>query len=297
MSSYARLAPRLQQGRPLVLDSDTSASLRRSGASLDTAGAFGQLLRQRPSAVIEHYAAELAAGVDILTALTSDTTPRSLAEVGMEHRAAALTRRAVELGRDALEQAARPCALAGVLGSDMVSSVFAERLVDELREHAERLATADCDLLLVRGHGARRTLDAAVEAARRTGLPTWVALTLDRDGSLDGAPLERLVGELGDQGVSAVVLDLHDAELGARWLGETAPRTEVALGAVLAAAPEAVRGFEHDATSTSWLEHLQRLEAAGARVLGGGAGTTEAHSRALRSRLSAQHSVPPPAQP
>src|SRR6188768_1574421 len=130
--SFEQIRHRLKDGRPLVVDSDTGASFRARGVRISSPGALGQLLREKPSEVESHYRAEIESRVDILSALTADTTPRALSEVGMEHRAAQLTSRAVELALEAASENAKPIAVAGVLGSDMVSPVAADRLHEEL---------------------------------------------------------------------------------------------------------------------------------------------------------------------
>ena len=143
--TFERIRHRLQNGRPLVVDSDTGASFRARGVELDSPGSLGLMLRERPSEVLAHYRTEIRSRVDVLSALTADTTPRALAEVGMEHRSAQLTRRAVELALEAAAESEKPVAVAGVLGSDMVSPVAADRIHDEFAEHAARLAAAGCE--------------------------------------------------------------------------------------------------------------------------------------------------------
>src|SRR5689334_1670404 len=100
--SFELIKNRLLEGRPLVVAADTCASFRARGVLLDSPGAIGQLLRERPSEVFDHYRAEVECCVDVLPALTADTTPRALSEVGMQHRAAQLTSRAVELALDSV---------------------------------------------------------------------------------------------------------------------------------------------------------------------------------------------------
>src|SRR5512143_3117926 len=95
--SFESIKHRLVSGRPLVLDADTGASFRARRVELDAPGALGMLLRKQPEEVLRHYRAEVNSSVDVLSALTIDTTPRALAEVGMQHRAAMLTGMAVEL--------------------------------------------------------------------------------------------------------------------------------------------------------------------------------------------------------
>ena len=109
--SFELIRKRLVEGRPLVLDSDTGASFRARGVLLSSPGTLGQLLRERPSEVASHYRAEIDSRVDVLSALTADTTPRALSEVGMEHRSAQLTGRAVELALEATQECGRPVAV------------------------------------------------------------------------------------------------------------------------------------------------------------------------------------------
>src|SRR5512138_3338387 len=146
--SFTHVRERLLAGRPLVVAADSNSSLRARGVALDVPGALGQLLRERPEEVREHYRVEVRCRADVLVALTGDTTPRALAEVGMEHRSAQLTGRAVELALEAAEDSPKPVAVAGVLGSDQVSPIAANRLHEELIEHSERLAVAGCELLI-----------------------------------------------------------------------------------------------------------------------------------------------------
>lgn len=296
--SFELLRQRLEQGRPLVVDSDTGASFRARGVLLSSPGALGQLLRERPAEVEAHYRAEIDCRVDVLSALTADTTPRALAEVGMEHRAAQLTGRAVELALDAVQEHDRRIAVAGVLGSDMVSPVAADRLHEELTEHAARLSAAGCQLLIARGQGSRLGLMAAVVAAARTELPTWAVIEcgLAGDSAVEGDPHE-LVEALAEAGAGTLLFEVPHVELGLRQL----ERFKLALeqhhlfpGVLLAASESAVRGFDDPLSDPEhWVERAIDLSVGGARVIGGGAGTTEAHTRALALALGSLHpSVP-----
>lgn len=265
---------------------------------LDSPGALGQLLRERPSEVLAHYRAEMESRVDVLCALTADTTPRALAEVGMQHRAAQLTSRAVELALEASEDSLKPVAVAGVLGSDMVSPVAADRLHEEFAEHAARLAAAGCQLLIARGQGSRLGLMAAVVAASRTELPTWAVIECGPtgDSSVDGDP-DELLGALTEAGASSLLFEVPHIQLGLRQLERFSRAFEahgLFPGVLLAASESSVRGF-NDAVSQPehWVERALDLSIGGARVIGGGAGTTEEHTRSLALALGSLHpSVP-----
>ncbi|MCA9628078.1 MAG: homocysteine S-methyltransferase family protein [Myxococcales bacterium] len=300
--SFAELQHRLTSGRPLVLDADTGACFRSRGRALSRAGALGKLLRENPDAIVEHYLAEVNSRVDVLCALTSDTTPRALAEVGMEHRAAMLTGLSVDLALDVARAADRAVGVAGVLGSDMVSAMRSDRLVAELEEHAERLAVAGCELFLARALGSHFELMAAVRAGTTRGLPVWAVLEATADGQLvTGDSIERSVTELREAGVSVVLFEISGVDHAERILEsarEVAPATKDSVyGVLVAGGVTSVRGFPDDDTRPGeWAHGASRLDAAGARVIGGGAGTTESHTAALAHALGALHpSIPVPA--
>jgi methionine synthase I (cobalamin-dependent) len=296
--SFELLRQRLSQGRPLVLDSDTGASFRARGVLLSSPGALGQLMREQPGEVESHYRAEIESRVDVLSALTADTTPRALSEVGMEHRAAQLTGRAVELALEAVEQQPRPIAVAGVLGSDMVSPVAADRLHEELTEHAARLGAAGCQLLIARGQGSRLGLMAAVVAASRTELPTWAVIECGPmgDDTAFGDP-DDLIEALADAGASTLLFEVPHVDIGLKQLERFKNALEthgMFPGVLLAASETAVRGFDDPLSEPEhWVERAIDLSIGGARVIGGGAGTTEAHTRALAVALGSLHpSIP-----
>ncbi|HVR21580.1 MAG TPA: homocysteine S-methyltransferase family protein [Polyangiaceae bacterium] len=288
--SLDHVIARLVSGRPLVVAADANASLRARGVALDAPGALGVLLRSRPSEVLEHHRVEVACRADVLVALTADTTPRSLAEVGMEHRSAQLTARAVELALQAAEESPKPVAVAGVLGSDQVSPVAANRLHEELIEHSERLAVAGCEMLIARGQGSRVNLMAAVVAAARTELMTWAVMETRDDNLL----LDRQLFEsLFEAGATTVLFELPSVSRGLTELARAKAVLQelgLASGVLLAASESAVPGFADPTLAPeAWADHALDLDSAGARVIGGGAGTTEEHLHALAVALGSLH--------
>lgn len=300
--SFERIRQRLHEGRPLVLDSDPGASFRARGVALDTPGAIGELLRSRSEDVLSHYRAEASSCVDVLSALTADTTPRALAEVGMEHRSAVLTGRAIELALEAAAEMKKPIAVAGVLGSEMVGALAAEREHAELTEHARRIAVAGSELIIARGQGSRLGLMAAVVAAAATELPTWAVVECLPNGELAmGGDLASLVESLEGAGASAVLFEVASVEAGLRQLKQAldlVPDASAVPGILLAGGPDSVRGFpDFAAKPTSWAFQALALDAAGARIIGGGAGTTEAHTAGLAAELGSLHPSIPASSP
>jgi methionine synthase I (cobalamin-dependent) len=247
--------------------------------------------------VLEHYRAEVQRRVTVVCALTADTTPRALAEVGMEHRSALLTGLAVELAQQAAVESQKPVAVAGVLGSELVSPVAADRLHEELVEHAFRVATAGTDLLITRGQGSRVGLMAAVVAAAVTELPVWAVVECLPNGELaSGGAVGPLIESLADAGASAVLFEVPSVDAGLRMLDHALGLGSEAcvFGVLIAGGPNAVTGFpDTESDPTRWAEGATLLDARGARIIGGGAGTTEAHTEALARVLGAVHpSIP-----
>jgi 5-methyltetrahydrofolate--homocysteine methyltransferase len=283
------------------MDSDTAAAFRARGGFVDTPGALGKLLRESPQRVLSHYRAEVASNVDILCALTADTTPRALAEVGMEHRSAVLTGLAIELALEAASEARKPVAVAGVLGSEMVSPLAADRHHLELREHAERLAVAGCDLLLARGQGSRLGLMAAVVAASSTDLPTFAVVECLASGELvTGGPVTQLVEPLEEAGACVILLEVASVAHGIEHLNDmrVTGHERSVPGVLLASGESSVRGFpDAESKPELWARNALQLDMAGARVIGGGAGTTEAHTAALAKALGGLHPSMPARPP
>ncbi len=289
--TYAKIRHRLHEGRPLVVDSDVAASLGARGVCLDEPGSLGAVLHHDTASVRAHHVADLACRVDVLSALTADTTPRSLAESGMEHRSARLTSRALDLASEAAAFAKRAVAIAGVLGSDQVTATSRGRFEEETDEHAARIAVGGAELIIVRGMGSRLDRIFAVAAAAGRDMPTWAVID---DHLMDGDHLE-LITSIADAGAEAVLFEVKSVDEGLQKLSALkALGGAVVPGALLSAAPDAMRGFPCPLFS-SWVDRVVELTDAGARIVGGGSGTTEAHTRALTTRLGLLHpSLPPP---
>jgi 5-methyltetrahydrofolate--homocysteine methyltransferase len=286
---------RLDAGRPILLGGDPTVSLRGLGATIEGPAAIGKLLREDPAKVAEHYKQEANAGVDALLALTSDTMPRALAHVGMAFRAAALTRCAVELALETVAEIHRPIVVAGVLGNRWVESMIAERIAEECSMHAARLAASGCELIVSRGFAraasspvnlARLARVAAVVAAKTTRLPTWALIELDQaEQTPDGEAIEDCVGAAVDSGADVLLLEVPSADVATAAIKRVAATASAGkIGVLLRAGAE---GADQSASIDSWVKAAKALVGEGARVIGGGLGTTVAHVEALSKALRA----------
>jgi methionine synthase I (cobalamin-dependent) len=295
VSASHPILSRLDTGRPLLVSGDPSASLRSRGVELQGPAALGRLLREHPATVREHYHQDILAGVDVLACLTADTLPRALQQIGMPFRSAALTGNAVELALEAADLAPRPLIVAGVLGNTEVAPVAEDRVGEELGTHAARLVAAGCELILARGFGsaayARLSRRAASVGSALAQLPTWAVITVDWGGfTVDGKRADEAAQSAFEEGAQVALFEIAGVEVGLGWVDRLlaiGERTQAGssnggrhhVGFALAAG-----NLDPDA----WALETHRLLDAGARVVGGGPGTTQRHLGALVGVLRGQ---------
>lgn len=296
MTAQHSILSRLATGRPLLLSADPEASFRARGVALKAPASVGRLLREQPNEAAEHYHQEIIAGVDVLCALTADTLPRALGQIGMPFRAAALTGSAVELALEAVDGAPRPIVVAGVLGSSQVSPTAPDRMTEDLAMHATRLAAAGCELLLARGYAqpstepglSRLARRAAVVSAAATQLPTWAVIELSEAGATgDGEPIEEAARAAFDAGAQVILMEIPSLACAPALL-ERARRAVPGLAIGVAPGvgsptPEASGIVVHDpdVEADAWARGAKKLLDSGVRILGGGPGTTARHLAAL----------------
>lgn len=299
------LLERLAAGQVLVLDSAIGTELKRRGNPTPPPAWSSHALVTDPKAVLGIHLDCVRAGADLLTANTFRTTRRALAKVKTDRaddRAAELTALAVQLAREAAEEGAR----AGraervlVLGSmapledcyrpDLVPGT--EALAREHAEHAENLATAGVDALLVETMNTQREAVAAVRAAWATGLPVLASFVANARGQLfDGDPLAELVPALLDEGADGILVNCTPVATIARVL----PELRSLAGATPFGAyanvgfphPEDGWEFTEDVTPAEYGRHAADWVRAGALIVGGCCGTTPDHLAAVRAAVDA----------
>lgn len=288
---------RLTRGEIILLDGALGTELERRGVSTRLPLWSAQAVLDAPERVREIHEEYARAGADILTAATFRTTPRALAKAGSKAEADQLTRAAVALAVEARERVAaqREVFLAGSMAP--LEDCYAPEQVPSgdapAREHAEqaaRLARAGVDLLIVETMGTIREAVAAVEGAKRTGLPVFVSF-ICRSGAelLGGEPLGDAVHEVAARGADAVLVNCTAVDLMSPCLDAMSRATSLPIGCYPnAGAPElSSGGWTFDPSMTperfaqSGLEWVRR----GAQIVGGCCGTGPEHIRALRDSL------------
>jgi S-methylmethionine-dependent homocysteine/selenocysteine methylase len=290
----ATLRRRLADGPPVVLDGATGTELERRGLYTGLPLWSTHALIEAPDVVEAIHRDYVRAGADILTANTFRTQRRVLAR--SSHGAAlagdrdrALTVRAVELARTAADDAGRRVLVAGSAPTledcyrpDLVPDVTSLRA--EHARHAENLATAKVDLILIETMNTIREAVAAAEAARATETPLMVSFVSWHDALLlSGEPLQAAVRALAPYEPLAVLVNCLPPSAVPRCIpvlrdGALPFGVYANLGA-----PDEESGFVRveDCSPDDFGRLAREWVEAGARLVGGCCGTTPRHIRAI----------------
>ncbi len=262
-----------------------SWALEQSGFPMTLQLGPAAAIRESPDVLARIHRDFVAAGVHVLRAETSHTTPRVLRAVGYEYRAAALTSRAVDIALEAAQESSTTVAVAGVLeplgGRDAPDQTPPEAaLHEEHAEQAERLRAAGADLVMVQGMGTLREAVAAVGAAASVGLPVLLSFAVGADGRLTGGDdLALAVSATRAAGAEVVCVEggtLEVLDPIARRLGE--------LGVAWGVVPEvAVR-----TTARRLGSFAARARTRGACLIAGGAGYGPGEARTIAGLLLAE---------
>lgn len=287
---------RLAAGQPLLLDGAMGTELDRRGVPVPAPLWSALALIERPDVVRAIHLDYARAGADILTTNTFRTTRRTLAGAGRDpDEAGLLTGRAVALAREARAGAGRPeILIAGSIAplEDCYSPELSPPFETALREHrlqAASLAAAGVDLLLIETMPRVAEAEAAVRAARETGLPAAVSFVVGADGRLlSGEPLSAAVVRVKPHNPSAILINCAAPGVVGAALDELARLTDRPRGGYAnVCMPDAVGGWVTDpaisgaayaAAVASWL-------AQGALIVGGCCGSEPRHIAALRGLL------------
>ncbi|MCB9663030.1 MAG: homocysteine S-methyltransferase family protein [Alphaproteobacteria bacterium] len=284
-------APRAAPGRHgpgvIVLDGALGTLLAARGVPAPPPAWSAAAVRSHPEVLRDIHRAYAAAGAQVHTAATFRTTPRA---VGAD--AWPLTRDAVALAREAVPADHRVAGSLAPLEDCYRPDLSPPSPGPEHARHAEHLARAGVDLVLVETFAHVGEALAATEAALRTGLPVWTALSpgyrgdlLDPHALADGA---RAAAALGAERVLVNCLPA----IGAAPFVAALAAVGVPWGIhANAGAPE--DGLHHGQPGAA--EAYGRLAAgwaaAGASVIGGCCGTGPAHIACVTSLSSPQPGI------
>lgn len=286
------------QSQRLILDGATGTELNRrnvdTGLPLWSANA---LLNDRDSGILRQIHVDyLEAGADIITTNTFRTHRRALAHSGTEGRSLELTRRAVEVAREAIQTASclSPKFIAGSIST--LEDCYEPGSVppdDQLRaEHGERvdhLLQSGVDFFLVETINSIREALVIATLAARTGLPVVVSFVCNRDGKLlSGETLTVAADVLLPSEICAIGVNCGPTPDLAKPLAELESACDkdfplIAYGNI-GYADEKVGWINTDSESPEiYRQHASQWKA---KIMGGCCGTTPEHIRRLSEMVN-----------
>lgn len=288
----------------IILDGGMGTELTRRGVDTTLPLWSARALKDAPVVISRIHRDYIDAGADVITANTFRTNPRTMQRAGIADRGRDLTRRAVQLARDAASRCrARSVLVAGSMAP--VEDCYTPSLVppdDDLRvEHGElarNLAEAGCDLLLVETMNTAREAVIAATAAVETGRPVWVSFTLGEHNNLPSGeslahtlaavlplrPAAVLVNCVPVRRVLSILRELRAAVTRQTGPGEYPP--DIGAYANVGHADDVVGWtLTHDVDPRMYAEAAVEWRGAGATIVGGCCGTTPEHVAALAKAL------------
>ncbi len=273
-------------------------------------------LLSHPDVVREVHRVYIDAGADIITTNTYTTNRNVLAPAGMGDEVQKLNALAVQLAREARDQAAasRPVYIAGSISTENTSaSSYFGRGIPGLqlpteqqsranyREQAEVMAEAGAELIVLEMMRDIPETTYAVEESLSTGLPVWVGFStrtspdgsqlLLQDSPDSGPTLADALAAIMPLGPSVISV-MHTtaeettpalAELRRHWQGPTGAYPN-SSGTKVAS----VWDLEDTETPESLLADAQEWVKMGVQVVGGCCGIGPEHIRAFRAGLPAR---------
>ncbi|MBI5294247.1 MAG: homocysteine S-methyltransferase family protein [Chloroflexi bacterium] len=288
---------RLAQPAPILLDGATGTELHRRG--VDTGlplWSANALLDEQSRQILKRIHLDyLEAGAEILTANTFRTHRRALAKSGNADLALELTRRAVDVAREAIREfdSPDPRFVAGSIST--LEDCYQPALVppdDELRaEHGERvqhLIECGVDLILIETMNSIREAAIAAKLATITGTPVIVSFVCDPMGNiLSGESLSDAARELLPLGIAAIGVNCGPTPYLAAPLEELQAACPPAFPLIaygnIGYADEAVGWVNTDAEApAAYCRHAAHWPA---KIIGGCCGTTPAHIFELKAHL------------
>lgn len=286
---------RIEAG-PLLLDGAMGTMLHSRGYPLDQS--FDALNLSAPAAVADIHRAYIVAGADIIETNSFGANRYRLAQHNLEGRCAEINAAAVEIARRAVAGSFRPVLVAGSMGPLGVrlaplGRVSSADATAAFREQAQALADAGVDLFILETLSDLYEVRAAVAAVRAVApdRPLITLLTFTRDDrTLLGNTVADASAELRALDVDAIGVNCSGGP--AQVLRLIAAMRKLAPGLPLAAMPNAGwpqqegsgRVF-YPANPDYFADYARAFVAAGASLVGGCCGSTEAHIAAMRAAL------------
>ena len=297
--SYAAIREKLARRETLLLDGAIGTEILRRNVSW----ADHQLANQ-PDLVRGIHEDYIRAGADVISTnsfqlcrralynhFRDDAHRRQIGARDLDERAQRLLAASVHLAQEARERAAgsRPVAVAAAVTTlewcfrpDLAPP--ADQARREYREILEVVKEAGADLVLLETVNSISEACAALEVAKRVGLPCWVSFVCDEQGRLfTGETLAQAAAALEPLGVEAILVNCAPPAYITAGIQELAAHARVPIGAYAHIGrfdpPEWM--FTDEYPPAKYRDVAAGWKQMGALILGGCCGTTPDHIAAL----------------
>lgn len=228
-ASAAELQRRLEQGPPIIIDGGTGTELERRGAAMHPQAWSARVALTDAHILRETHKAYLEAGAEIIIANTYGANCHVMQHAGLAHEFRIANQRSVELAleaRDTAEHRPDRVWVAGGMSTTTFTDGIDRSVIEQTgssaagyREHAEVMAEAGVDLIILEMmRDVEQTLR-CLKAALQTGLPVWLGISaqsgaggeLSFFGSAD--PLSPGVAQILSSGLQPQALGIMHSEI------------------------------------------------------------------------------------
>lgn len=288
----------------LLADGATGTNLFALGLATGEAPETWNL--EQPDKVRAHYRSFIDAGSDIFLTNTFGGNSFRLKLHDAQDRVAEINEAGARLARAEADASARPVLVGGSMGPtgelfEPMGALTHASCEAAYRAQAEALARGGADVLWIETLSAQEEVDAAVEAARSTGLPVVVTVSFDTHGrTMMGITPQRFARHCHDMDNGPTAFG-SNCGTGAAELVAAVINMRAAVGdAILVAKancgiPEWHGGeLSYNGTPALMAEYAVLARDAGASIVGGCCGTTPEHVRGMRAALDGAPAGPPP---
>jgi 5-methyltetrahydrofolate--homocysteine methyltransferase len=275
---------------PMLLDGATGTNLMAAG--MPQSACAEQWILDNPNVIMDLQRRYSEAGSDVVMAPTFESNRHKLNFHGLGDKVADINKRLVELSRKAVDGkslVAGDISPTGLFIEPFGESTF-EELVAIYREQAFALKDAGIDYIALETMISLTEARAALLAAKETGLPVTVSLTVDKNCKLltGGEVLPCLV-TLAAMGAEAVGLN---CSTGPDVVYESLKTVAQYLPVPLIAKPNAglPRNIEgthivYDISPEEFAEYVPKFLNNGIGILGGCCGSTPEHIALMRQQI------------
>ena len=285
--------------RPYLFDGAMGTMLHTKGVSVDQC--FDAINLHNPAVVAEIHRGYIDAGADVIETNSFGANRYKLTEYGYQHDVKLINETAVNIARRVIESSYKPVLLAGSVGPLGIRMVPLGRVtVAEVKAaYAEQVAALifaepkGIDFLVFETLSDPKELETAVSAAREIApdIPIVAEMTFTRDDrTLLGHAADAVAKWLAKLDVDVIGINCSGGP--AQVLRLLMVMRQIAPDKLLAANPNAGWPEHTDggrvmypATPEYFGRYAHALTEAGAVLVGGCCGTTEAHIAAMRKAL------------